>query len=95
MPMDLLFKSTLILGLAGAVTAALRHSSASVRHAIWALAVAGALAVGPLSLLLPAWHLPVIPSADRGGPAAGAVPAARLTVAPAPAFEAWPAPARR
>lgn len=92
MPMDLLFKSTLILGLAGAAAAVLRNSSASVRHAIWALAVAGALAVGPLSLLLPAWHLPVIPSVDRGGPVAAAIPAAGLTVAPAPASEARPAP---
>ncbi|HKE90263.1 MAG TPA: M56 family metallopeptidase [Gemmatimonadales bacterium] len=53
-----LLKGTLLLVLALAIAAALRHSSAAVRHLVWGTGLAMLLAL-PLASLLP-WRLPLI-----------------------------------
>jgi beta-lactamase regulating signal transducer with metallopeptidase domain len=45
---------------AGLVAMALRHRAAALRHLVWGLGLAGALAVLPLSLALPRWGVPVL-----------------------------------
>jgi HEAT repeat protein/beta-lactamase regulating signal transducer with metallopeptidase domain len=52
-----LLKGTLLLVVALAIAAALRHSSAALRHLVWGTGLAMVLAL-PLASLLP-WHLPV------------------------------------
>jgi len=52
-----LFKGTVLLGIALLVAAALRHSSAALRHLVWGTGLAMLLAL-PLASLLP-WRLPV------------------------------------
>jgi beta-lactamase regulating signal transducer with metallopeptidase domain len=52
-----LLKGTVLLGLALLVAAALRHSSAALRHLVWGTGLAMLLAL-PLASLLP-WRLPV------------------------------------
>ncbi|HXJ30588.1 MAG TPA: M56 family metallopeptidase, partial [Gemmatimonadales bacterium] len=52
-----LLKGTVLLGVALLVAAALRHSSAALRHLVWGTGLAMLLAL-PLASLLP-WRLPV------------------------------------
>lgn len=55
-PLALIFKSTVLVGLAGVAAALLARTSAAVRHVIWRSAMA-ALAALPLAcLLVPAWR---------------------------------------
>ena len=100
---DVLARSSAVLMAAALTNAALRGRSAALRHAVWACGLAGALAVAPLSWVLPTWHVPLVPAfvsrapepsavAAPQSPAAAAIPAARLT--PAPASEAPAAPPR-
>ena len=56
--LGMLLKGTLLLVLALAIAALLRHSSAAVRHLVWGTGLAMLLAL-PLASLLP-WRLPVI-----------------------------------
>jgi beta-lactamase regulating signal transducer with metallopeptidase domain len=74
---DVLARSSAVLMAAALVNVALRGRSAAVRHAVWACGLGGALAVAPLSWVLPTWHVPLVP--------------AFATSAPAPVIEA-PAP---
>ena len=53
-----LLKGTLLLGIALLIAAALRHSSAALRHLVWGTSLVMLLAL-PLASLLP-WRLPVI-----------------------------------
>jgi HEAT repeat protein/beta-lactamase regulating signal transducer with metallopeptidase domain len=57
---DAVLKATLILGAAGVASFALRRASASVRHLIWTLALAGSIAVPVLSVALPRWRVNVV-----------------------------------
>jgi beta-lactamase regulating signal transducer with metallopeptidase domain/protocatechuate 3,4-dioxygenase beta subunit len=68
---DAALKATVLL--AGAVVAALvlRRASAAARHRLWGLAMAGLLAVVPLSWAVPGWGLPVVAPAAAIGPAPG------------------------
>lgn len=59
--------SALLLIAAGA-SLALRRSSAAVRHMVWTIGIVGALAVAPLSHLLPAWPM-AVPGAKQGAAA--------------------------
>lgn len=52
---DALLKGLVILGIAGAVTLAMRKSSATARHLVWLLAIASLLALPVLSVVLPGW----------------------------------------
>src|SRR5262245_54823383 len=56
--LDAALKGTALLAVAGLLALALRRASAATRHLLWALALAGLLALPVLSLLLPRWQLP-------------------------------------
>ena len=60
---DVLARSSAVLLAAALANAALRGRSAALRHAIWACGLAGALAVAPLSWVLPTWRVPLLPAA--------------------------------
>lgn len=53
-------KGSIILGLAVLMRRLLRRSSASIRHAVGASALAALLALPLMWTLLPAWHLPLL-----------------------------------
>jgi beta-lactamase regulating signal transducer with metallopeptidase domain len=63
-------KAAGVLAGAGLVAMALRHRAAALRHLVWGLGLAGALAVLPLSLALPRWGVPVLaaPAPARAQP---------------------------
>src|SRR4051794_987807 len=67
---DTVGKVSILLGAAGLTSLALRRGSASARHLVWTLALAGALLVPILSLALPRWQVPVIAIATTDTPAA-------------------------
>src|SRR5688572_13163830 len=54
-------KTTIVLAFAGLMTLALRRASASVRHAVWAIALLSALILPIASTILPEVALPVLP----------------------------------
>ncbi len=59
--LDISLKSSVVLVLAWVVTSALRHRSpASLRHAVWALALMAALAMPAIARIVPSWHVPLI-----------------------------------
>jgi len=58
-------KATLLLALTAGVGYALRHRSAAVRHHVWALGIAGSLALPLLTLLLPSWHSSTLGNAAK------------------------------
>jgi len=49
-------KATLLLALTAGTAYLLRSRSAAVRHQMWALGIAGSMALPLLTLLLPSWH---------------------------------------
>ena len=57
---DLTVRSSLIVLVGLAANVALRHRSAALRHAVLATAMFAAVAVVPLSLVLPSWDLPAL-----------------------------------
>ena len=73
---DAAIKGLVVLGAAAAITAALRRSSAALRHLVWTLAVAALVLMPVLSAALPAWRVPVLPES---------APAEVRTLAGAPA----------
>jgi len=58
-------KATLLLALTAGAGYALRHRSAAVRHHVWALGIAGSLALPLLTLLLPSWHSTALGNAAK------------------------------
>ncbi len=70
---ELFVKSTLVLAAAGALSLTLRRASASARHLVWAVAIAGVVALALTPLLprrfavLPSF---AAPSADAWAPRA-------------------------
>ena len=84
---DAVGKASILLGAAGLTSLALRRGSASARHLVWTLALAGALIIPALSLALPRWQLPVVEIATVTPTAASvATSAATETEAQAPAL---------
>lgn len=72
----LVARGTVLLALAALAVLALWRASAATRHLVWALALAGMLALPALSLAAPRWELPWVHVAALGTPVAGAaVPA--------------------
>src|SRR3954462_10151794 len=55
--LDVALKASLLLGLAGLATIALRKVSAATRHFVWLLAMAAVFVMPFLSALLPGWHV--------------------------------------
>ena len=69
-------KGMILLALAGLVVLAIRRASASARHLVWTLALAGLLLSPAVSLVMPMWQLPILPPADA--PIGRAAQAARI-----------------
>jgi beta-lactamase regulating signal transducer with metallopeptidase domain len=93
---DVLARSSAVLLAAALTNAALRGRSAALRHAVWACGIAGALAVAPLSWVMPTWHVPLMPAFAQAAPTAAstAAPVApALDVAPTAPMAARPMPA--
>ena len=62
--LDLALRSSVILGAALLFDTVLRARAAALRHFVLAAAMCAAVAMGPLSLIVPAWHLPLAPVAS-------------------------------
>lgn len=93
---DVLARSSAVLLAAALTNAALRGHSAALRHAIWACGLAGALAVAPLSWVLPTWHVPLVPAlAPAADAARPSMPLTTSESAPAPSSAPASAPAAR
>ena len=58
--LDIIIKTTLVLGIAAAAAAALRRASASTRHFVWTLGMLGALSAPLVSFAVPRWELPIV-----------------------------------
>ncbi len=80
-------KATLVLGAAALLSIGLRGASASARHFVWTVAIAGVLALPIVSRVLP-YRLAILPA--FGTPAAA--PAIGGDLAPLPAAAGEPAP---
>lgn len=59
--LDASVKGVVVLAMAGALTLALRRSSAALRHLIWSLAVVSLVILPVLSAVLPSWQVPILP----------------------------------
>src|SRR6202035_1449046 len=68
--LDASLKGTALCLAAFAIAFILRQASAAARHLAWQLAFAGLLALPALSLLLPAWRVPLLPQRAAASPAA-------------------------
>ena len=73
---DVLARSSAVLVAAALINTALRGRFAALRHAVWACGLAGALAVAPLSWVLPSWHVPLLPALAAAPESTAAVAAA-------------------
>jgi beta-lactamase regulating signal transducer with metallopeptidase domain len=60
--LDLALKGAIVLLAAGVYASFLRRASAAARHTVWSVAVCGVLAMPLLSLVLPSWRAPLLPS---------------------------------
>src|SRR5215510_1426678 len=60
--LDAFVKSAIILSAAGLFAASLRKSSAASRHMVWSMAIISLLALPVLSIALPSWRIPALPS---------------------------------
>jgi TonB family protein len=69
MLIDIVMRSSIVIAVAIAASMAFRHRSAALRHRVIAAGVFAAVAVIPLSLVLPAWNvrLPASDFIDRAG----------------------------
>lgn len=90
---DIALRCCVLLIITFGVALACRHRSAAVIHRIWAVGLCGCLIVPPVTLLLPNWAVPVLPSRSTPGPIAA--PATAHVSAPArfdfSQFQATPA----
>ena len=73
-----MLKGSLVLIAALALTVAIRHRSAAERHAIWTIAVVAQLGIPALTLVLPSWSVPLLPTSATLGSSSRSAPAIPL-----------------
>jgi beta-lactamase regulating signal transducer with metallopeptidase domain len=73
--LGVIVKTTVLLAVAGLMTLGLRRASASVRHAVWAIALLSALVLPIATLVLPEIPLMVLPEETANVPAPPFTPA--------------------
>lgn len=98
--LEVTLKATVIVGVTALVCWSLRRASAALRHFIWAIALAGVLALPGLALLMPDWRVALLPAAPSDDamisrqaetPLSGAAAdVARAADSAVPLFEARP-----
>jgi beta-lactamase regulating signal transducer with metallopeptidase domain len=81
--LDVAIKGAVVLLAAWAVAAALRNSSAALRHWVWCAALAGLLALPGLSLALPGWRVAIWPASSAVAAREGVMQAPLPVSAPA------------
>ncbi|WP_457653891.1 M56 family metallopeptidase [Rhodocaloribacter sp.] len=89
--LDLTLKGVVVLALAGLLAALLRRASAAVRHWIWFVAMGSLLCLPVLTLMLPSWHVSLLPLPSFAQTVQPSRPFSSPALAPSPA--ALPAPA--
>ncbi len=87
--LDAAVKGLAVLAVAAAATLALRRGSAALRHLVWSLSVLGLLCIPVLSVTLPQWRVPLLPSwaavpAPVPVPTPAAAPQATVETPPMP-----------
>ncbi|HWQ55014.1 MAG TPA: TonB family protein [Bryobacteraceae bacterium] len=87
-------KVTALFAAAALLDRLLGRASAATRHVVWVAALAGAMALAPLSLTIPAWQLPLWPATapDLPGVMFGVDATARDIAVPVTKPAAIPAP---
>jgi beta-lactamase regulating signal transducer with metallopeptidase domain len=100
--LDGALKGSLLLAGAALVTLAVRRASAASRHLVWSMGIYGLLALPVVALVLPAWHVPLLPppegivNPEKPATAAAAVAQALTPVRPPGLVDqrtaSWPAP---
>src|ERR671914_3075400 len=65
--LDLAIRSSVLVALGLALAALLRRQPAALRHTVLATAIVAAVAVIPLSVIVPAWHI-TLPSPAAATP---------------------------
>lgn len=75
-------KGVILLSLASLIVLSMRRSSASARHLVWALALCGLLLLPIVSMIMPAWQLPILPRAVAPSAQSSPAPAPRTQTAP-------------
>ncbi|MGA2583857.1 MAG: carboxypeptidase regulatory-like domain-containing protein [Tepidisphaeraceae bacterium] len=81
--LDVEAKTVIVLVTAWLIAGFLRRRSSATRHLSWALALLAALLLPGLSILMPSWRIPLLPTSDDE---------AMFTASVAPNGEAAPAP---
>ncbi|MFQ5705794.1 MAG: hypothetical protein ACE5HT_17495, partial [Gemmatimonadales bacterium] len=85
-------KVTVVLALAAVIALGLKNSSAAIRHLVWTLGLAGAVALPVLTGVGPGWDVPGLEalkvSAVASEPVRSTIPPASLVVREAQGFEA-------
>src|SRR4051812_39528283 len=74
---DAAVKGAILVLIAAVAAYLLRNRSAASRHAVWTSAVVGHLTIPILALLLPAWTMPLLPTASWMQPESSAVSTTR------------------
>ena len=82
---DATLKGTLLLGIAALLTRLMHRRSAASRHFVWSLAVGGLLLLLPLSALLPALRVELLPALAVNAVTARPAAAAHAAAEPRPA----------
>jgi len=79
--LDASVKGLVVIAAAGLAAWLMRRRSASVRHLVWSVAVAGLVVLPGLSVMLPSWQVAILPEPSAAAPVVTVDGAAALTAA--------------